>query len=333
MKEIHGGDVYSKEIEYDFSVNINPLGFPDCFEAVFDDYKDELIRYPEYDSTSLKEALAEHINVDVNRIVITAGASEAFVGLCRSDITDGYVMTPSFFGYEYALNSVDAKIHRINIAEELFQITNYNNSVVFIANPNNPDGKIMDCNSIESIISHVVSKGGSVIVDESFLPLTNRYNETMIGKALDDNVYIVRSFTKTFAIPGIRLGYVVCKDEMSAMKLKRKLPEWNVSSFAIKIGLKALESYDYLAKARQIIDVERRYLEESFDELGLNYIKSSANYILFRGPKKLKEKLINKRILIRDCSNYYGLGEGYYRVAVKTHDENALLVEALRECI
>ena len=104
---------------------------------------------------------------------------------------------------------------------------------------------------------------------------------------------------------------------------------WNVSIPAQAAGVAALDEKEYVREARKIIRSEREYLRGGLEKLGFQVYNSSANYIFFRGPEGLVEHALKKQVLIRNCSNYRGLTEGYYRVAVRTHEENRKLLEAL----
>lgn len=345
--DLHGGDIYKNKIEYDFSVNINPLG---CDNRIIDAVKNSVgavTNYPEYGANSLKVALGEVVKEPVEKITITAGASEGFVGLMHLlGPKTGYVVTPCFSGYEYALNTIDAKIIRLDGLDKITEVDDYAESVVFLANPNNPDGKNIPTDKLLELLRYIRKHKGTVIVDECFLPLSDTYDRSLLGytkdekiisgKSVEDifeSVYIVRSFTKSFGIPGIRLGYVVSPDGNIAHKLERLLPEWNVSSIAISAGKTCLQCTDVLEEARSIIKSEREFISNELTNLGMNVSLSNANFLLFTGPIGLQDKLINKGILIRDCSNYIGLETGCYRVAVKDSNSNRKLIAAMKEII
>ena len=315
MHNTHGGQLDGLQIKYDFSVNVNPLGTPPQVQEAMRQSLLEVEHYPEYGAVSLAERLGEVLGIAADNIVITAGASEAFMAICHArNFKRGYVQTPSFYGYEYALSAIGAEV--------IFNgpRADCEGAAVFVANPNNPDGRLADAESLNAT-------GGTLIVDECFLPLTDHLDMTMVGQ--DGDMYVVRSFTKTFAMPGVRLGYVVCQDEQRAEELRMQLPEWNVSGIALAAGHAALKSMDRLSEARRLIRIERDYLVSTLAGLGLRPHHSEANYILFEGPLGLKEQLVTEGILIRDCSNYRGLMPDYYRIAVRRHEENLALERAL----
>ena len=172
------------------------------------------------------------------------------------------------------------------------------------------------------------------------------------------NLLVLRSFTKTFAMPGLRLGYMVCADENNIREIKRHLPEWNISLPAQTAGLAVLDETEKLGGARKLIKKERDFLEKELTDMGFQRIPSMANYILFnlcagvegiklgnaktvKGKTKksepeninLYEELLKKQILIRDCSDYRGLSKGWYRIAVRSHRDNEKLIKAIEGVI
>ena len=326
----HGGNIYSNNICLDFSVNINPLGLPLAVADAVHKAGSLLEAYPEYEAKSLQGKIADTLNIEAERIVVTSGASEAFMAINHAyNPTDGYICCPCFSGYEHALCAVDARVNKLTTLSDYENVNQYEGGVFYIANPNNPDGICVASDIVERVIRSVAALGGIAVVDECFLPLSNSYNQSIIEKNLPNNVFVVRSFTKTFAMPGIRLGYVVCGSTDNAAMVRRQLPEWNVSGIAIAAGMAALDCMDEISRARDLILVEREFLTEELTKLGMQVKKSDANFILFSGPLGLREKLIDKGILIRDCSNYDSLGPGYYRVAVKDRDSNRMLIKMM----
>ncbi|MBR6477970.1 MAG: aminotransferase class I/II-fold pyridoxal phosphate-dependent enzyme, partial [Lachnospiraceae bacterium] len=144
-------------------------------------------------------------------------------------------------------------------------------------------------------------------------------------------VLVLRAFTKSFAIPGIRLGYLLCGDEGIAKKILLQLPEWNVSLPAQMAGIAAMEQDGHLEASRIFIKSQRDFLEKGLQKLGAKVFPSDANFLMFRWEdEKLYEKLVGQGILIRQCSDFQGLGPNYYRIAVKNRMENEELLRRLR---
>ena len=172
-----------------------------------------------------------------------------------------------------------------------------------------------------------------VVLDECFIEFCEKENSIVQKLSTYRNLLIVRAFTKIYAIPGVRLGYLMCSDKELLQKIRGQLPEWNLSVFAEAAGIACLQQQEYLKKTVEYVAAERKFLTEKLQNLGLQVILSDANFILFYSEKPLYEKLLQKGILIRDCKNFQGLSEGYYRVAVKSRRENEILEKAIGECI
>lgn len=348
---VHGGNIYDKKIEYDFSININPLGCPASVLEAIQSAINNIDKYPEYRPNSLKKKLAMIHPVDHDRIVITAGASEALMTICRvlfdKGVNRAYLITPCFLGYEYALGCNQCEIIRCRTLAEICEKDDLKNSVVFISNPNNPDGTIYSRKDLYEYIKKLGGKGAYAVVDECFLPLSDAYNQSVLqvkdnlNTSELEHLFVVRSFTKTFGMPGLRLGYLVAGSAEIAEHIERQLPEWNVAGPAVEAGLRALDCIVELDYSRNLIKKEREYLEQELSDISLHnksnaiirYKHSYANFILFRidNGEALMDFLLQKGILIRDCSNYDSLENGYYRVAILTHEKNEVLVAALRE--
>jgi len=144
------------------------------------------------------------------------------------------------------------------------------------------------------------------------------------------NVVVVRAFTKLYAIPGVRLGYLVCEQTL-AEKIRLQMPEWNLSVFAQRAGVAAIKEQGYVARAVACIQTQRLFLREELKAAGCIVYDSDADYLLFYSEKKLYELFLQRGILIRDCSNFRGLQSGYYRIAVKSEEQNRIFAEVLRE--
>ena len=170
-------------------------------------------------------------------------------------------------------------------------------------------------------------------VDECFLDFVPSPEKYTLKEYLEtyDNLFLLKAFTKRYAMAGVRLGYGLCGNKVLLEKIEGVCQPWNVSSMAQAAGLAALQEREYVEKGRQVTFQELAYLKEELAALGYPVYPSQANYVFFTGPADLYEKLEQKKILIRDCSNYTGLSKGYYRVAVKKHEENQQLVRALKE--
>lgn len=342
---MHGGNIYGNEIEYDFSVNLNPLGPPDAVREALAAALNHVEEYPDPEYRELRRALANYRQLAEEQLVLGNGASELIPGIIRALAPKTCMVTaPCYSGYETALNAAapSCRIHRIFLREEddftlpeniCQEIARVKPDLLILTNPNNPNGKRISANRLRTIADACRTAGTVLLMDECFLALSGGDVDSLIHRIGEEGLpptVVLRAFTKTFAIPGVRLGYAVCSGSLAA-RIQRELPEWNLSVFAQYAGLAALEPSGYIAASVEMIAREREYLLEELEKLGLRVFPSDANYILFQSrDRELHQKLLDKGILIRDCRDYHGLTAGFYRAAVRTRRENTALLRCLR---
>lgn len=346
---MHGGNIYGNEIEYDFSVNLNPLGPPKSVRDALAAALNHVEEYPDPEYRELRRGLANYWQLAEEQLVPGNGASELIPVIIRTLSPKNCMVTaPCYSGYETALNAAapSCRIHRIPLrAEDDFtlpenicqEIARVKPNLLILTNPNNPNGKRISANRLREIVDACRTAGTVLLVDECFLALSGGDEDSLIHCIRSEALpaVVLRAFTKTFAIPGVRLGYAVCSAPM-AERIQRELPEWTLSVFAQYAGRAALEvaaggTSGYLAASVEMIAREREYLTAELESLGFRVFPSDANYILFQSrDRELHQKLLDKGILIRDCRDYHGLTAGFYRTAVRTHRENTALLQCLR---
>lgn len=346
---MHGGNIYGNEIEYDFSVNLNPLGPPKSVRDALAAALNHVEEYPDPEYRELRRGLANYWQLAEEQLVPGNGASELIPVIIRTLSPKSCMVTaPCYSGYETALNAAapSCRIHRIPLrAEDDFtlpenicqEIARVKPNLLILTNPNNPNGKRISANRLREIVDACRTAGTVLLVDECFLALSGGDEDSLIHCIRSEALpaVVLRAFTKTFAIPGVRLGYAVCSAP-TAERIQRELPEWNLSVFAQYAGRAALEAAaggtsGYLAASVEVIAREREFLSEELEKLGFRVFPSDANYILFQSrDRELHQKLLDKGILIRDCRDYHGLTAGFYRTAVRTHRENTALLQCLR---
>lgn len=352
---MHGGNIYGNRIEYDFSVNLNPSGPPDAVRDALVKALNHVEEYPDPEYRELRRELANRWQLAEEQLVLGNGASELIPGIIRALAPKTCMVTaPCYSGYETALNAAapSCRIHRIFLREEddftlpkniCQEIARVKPDLLILTNPNNPNGKRISANRLREIAGACRGAGTVLLMDECFLALSGGDEDSLIhcirSEALPPTrigeeglppTVVLRAFTKTFAIPGVRLGYAVCPGFLAA-RIRRELPEWNLSVFAQYAGLAALEPSGYMAASVEMIAQEREYLTAELKKLGLRVFPSDANYILFQSrDRELHRKLLDKGILIRDCRDYHGLTAGFYRAAVRTRRENTALLRCLR---
>ncbi|HCA21917.1 MAG TPA: hypothetical protein DEO87_06035 [Lachnospiraceae bacterium] len=425
----HGGDIYRNNIEIDLSVNVNPMGCPTHVYEAMSRALSDVEKYPDIRHEKLIGRLSDVTGVQAAGILVGNGASELIMAVMRFfKMRRVLVPVPSFSGYRYAADAAGCEMVEYLLSpEDDFDMSGFpefirknaaSGDVILFANPNNPNGRIIEKELLDEIIEVAGEKDAYVVIDECFLMLTGRYEELSgvryIRRNIDiitdkqestgsvtehDNdhveyckLMIIDAFTKTFAVPGIRLGMLYAGDTEVSDGIRRLLPEWNISCIAEAAGLAALSVLEeYMNNTDSVIEGKNKSDDEKYicaydsrvcicdDEVEINYFNNSisfikkeknrlvneindvsgkradqktdtktdhnannpvirifssdANYLLLKTDIDLYKGLLERGILIRDCSDYRGLGRGYYRIAVSTEENNDRFCEELRELI
>lgn len=346
----HGGDVYSNKLApdgkpfVDFSANINPLGIPNGIKVAIRNALKQCVNYPDPFCRELRTATAEFLHVAEDNIFFGNGAADVLFRLALAlKPRKALLLAPTFADYEKALRSVDCEIEYYNLQEQndfkveqgILQVITPATDVVVICNPNNPTGQLTDRKLLLEILNKCVEANAKLLVDECFMDFVDEDKAFSMRDLLEQfpNLIILKAFTKTFAIPGVRLGYCLNADQELHQRLHQCGQDWSVSILAQEAGKAALLEQEYLTKSFKLIQRERKYLIRHLKCLGAKVYGSEANYIFFRmkQPKNLVDILKEEGYLIRSCANYHNLGEDYYRVAVKIRSFNFGLINAIME--
>lgn len=339
--QYHGGDIYRNQIRLDFSVNTNPLGMPDPVKEALHQAVEEAENYPDIRAQALSAAVAEQLQVRKEQLVFGNGASELFHAVLHAIKPSKILIpAPSFLGYEEAAKAIDCEVifyemkkeENFCLTDRILDVLDENISLVFLANPNNPVGNLVEPELIFQIAEKCRQCDITLVLDECFMELTGKEQTYSFLKRLDEfpNVVVIRAFTKLYAIPGVRLGYLVCEQNL-AEKIRLQLPEWNLSVFAQRAGVAAIKEQEYIVRAVVCIQTQRQFLLEELQAAGCSVFDSDADYLLFYSEMPMYELFLQRGILIRDCSNFRGLQRGYYRIAVKSEEQNRMFAEVLRE--
>lgn len=299
--------------------------------------------YPDSDSVNLRKALQWYCKINYEQIVIGNGGTEIIYNFCKAFLskkTSVLIPIPTFGEYEAAAKLSGCKITFFKTMNLELDLDNFIKKIprkgcVFVCNPNNPTGKLLSKRNLLKIIQAAKKKSSLVFVDESFIELVPKSNQSVIKFVKKfSNLFILRSMTKSFGLAGIRVGYGIGSKQIISVLNNIKIP-WNVSGLAQHAAGAALCSTSYLNKAKKIIKKESQYLRNSISKIdGFECHDAAANFILIKTKQKSKtiqKKLLKKKILIRDCSSFHGLDNNYIRIAVKTRKENKKLVKALEK--
>ena len=338
-KNPHGGDIYGAEGILDFSANTNPLGTPPGVLKAVQASLPQLHRYPDPYCRMLTRAIVKHEELPEEYILCGSGAAELIYSYCQA-VRPGRALelAPTFSEYALGLELVGCTVDRYLLRQEngfavdrgiLDHIEECCPDALFLCNPNNPTGKTMNRGLMNHILAKCSQKGVSLFVDECFLDLCDDGESLKPYLRDHPNLCILKAFTKSYGMAGLRLGYCLCADSQLLHRMSGTVQPWNVSGPAQAAGVSALEEQAFLRKAKALIRTERAWLKKALEAVGFWVCDSEANYLLFHGPEGLHTALLEQKIAIRNCDNYHGLGPGWYRVAVRTHKENEALMDAM----
>ena len=356
--EKHGGELETIAEKYgidtnclvDFSVNANPLGPPASLADAIKKGFALLNRYPDSSSRRICRKLARHLNLSAGNIIVGNGATELIYLISRwcsrrLNTLNAMIVAPTFSDYQRSVSLVGGQVrHHLLSAETCFQLDidrliadAMESDILFLCNPNNPTGQLFQKSQIIALATALPKT--LIVVDEAFLSFTDEphHNSVCIDVINFPNLIVLYSMTKLFAIPGLRLGYLVAHQNLVEYLNQHKEP-WTVNIFAQIAGEMLLDENDYILRSRELVKIEREFLFNQLKQLfWLTPFPAAANFLLVRIERKdlsatmLKEKLIKERILIRNCANFVGLNERFFRIAVRKHAENLKLISALQD--
>lgn len=361
--DFHGGNIYKifreKNIDkiLDYSSNINPYGLAEnlkkeIFEKLF-----VLERYPDPDYIELREKIAEKNNLNIENIIVGNGATEIiFLFMKILSPKKVLIVSPTFGEYERAIKAAtlandsleinyfelkEAENFVLNVKNLETELEN-NYDLLILCNPNNPTGQFLKLKKLEEILKICEQKNTKLFVDEAFVEFVEDWeNESIINsKENKENLFVIRAFTKFFAIPGLRLGYGICFNNNLLKKMLEKKEPWSVNNIADLAGKTVLDDENYIQKTKEWIKDQKKYMYENLNKIeGLRAYKTEVNFILLKiednllekglDVKNLRKKMLEKGILIRDASNFIYLNKHYFRLAIKDKLNNEKVIETL----
>lgn len=357
MRAKHGGNIYEIAKKYginekeiiDFSANINPLGVPNKLKAAIISNIEALENYPDPDYKELVSSIAKYNNINEDFVIPGNGATEIIFKIVQAvKPKKSLLLAPTFLEYERALKSVGSDIQYYLLNEnnefkidkkELLEKLKDDIDFIVLCNPNNPTGQIIEKELLKEILIECKSKGINLMLDEAFIEFVDDEENSSLIKLLTDfeNLFIIRALTKFFAIPGLRIGYGLISNEEIKEKIISKKEPWTINGFAAISGEVLLGDKEYIRKSKEFFALERKRMYEKLMNLKeLRVFKPHANYIFFKLLDEnigLKDKLIAKKILIRQCDNYVNLGKSFFRVAIKDQKSNDELIKTLSEVL
>lgn len=348
---IHGGDIYTngilKGVELiDFSSNINPLGIPESFKNNINEALNNCTRYPDIKYREILKSLSCYTGVEEENFVLGNGAAE-IIDLCIACFKSILITVPSFAEYD-----IDGKKHGCKIEysylnkydmsynyEDILKKIKYSQALV-IANPNNPNGGVINKDKFKSILDFCEKENKTIIIDEAFIEFVGD-NEKSFVKYIENYkcIFIIRALTKFFGMPGIRFGYGISKNKHLLESIREKQNPWNINCFAETAVKYVLKDKKYIEDSLTWINTERKFLISELKNIEFidKVFETNANFLLVKlkyiDCNKLYDYCLEKGILIRKCNNYRGLNEYYVRFAIKDHEKNTILINLLKEYV
>ena len=348
----HGGDVYGNgRIRLDCSVNTNPLGMPEGVKRAVISHAADYARYPDPRCRALTAAVAAHHGLSPEMVLCGNGAADLIFRICaclRPKKT--LVSAPTFSEYERAAETFGSTVQEYLFPEEqgfafpegfietVMQrrgdgVPGANGfDLVFLCTPNNPTGRLIPLPQIRQVAEACMENGAILVLDESFIDFTE--GASMVPELQKyPNLLILRAFTKTYAMAGLRLGCLLSANAELLARIGVFGAAWSVSGPAQAAGLAALQEAGWMERTRELIRAERAFLMQALAEQGVHVCPSDANFLLLKCAKALWEPLRRRGILVRDCANFTGLDERFIRIGIKTHRENEALISAISEVL
>jgi histidinol-phosphate aminotransferase len=326
----HGGKLEgdTKDEILDFSGNLNPYGPPDFIPDAVRAAIEEIRLYPDTECRELRAKLAEKFGCDEREVLVGAGVSELIQLVALTFVKKRVLIPKHTYGeYEIAAGMMGAKIERIEmpslrIKPELVVEEMKTDDLVFLCNPNNPTGQYLGKNEIELILEAAERVDALVVLDEAYVDFVR--NAFPAPDLPARNMIILRSLTKSFGMPGVRIGYAISSGDNIREMRKIKVP-WSVSVFAQRIGAAVIgvEGDEFLAQTREKIERSKEKIEDAFG------IHSDANYYILDvgNAAEVKRALLKEGIMVRDCTSF-GL-PSHIRFSVRRDTENDLLMHHL----
>lgn len=355
MDDRHGGNLYRAARDLrcrpsdlvDFSASINPLGPSLSVLRALRKSQWMLRHYPDPEAHDLVEALSKRSGLSSACFLLGNGSAELLYLLpVAIPITQALIIGPTFSEYERAvsraggrcthLSALRADEYRppIEAALDLIRTSRTRIEAVFLCNPNSPTGRVIDKGELLEFIAALAGANVLMIIDESFIEFAAKQS-VLQDVANHPHLLVLRSFTKFYAIPGLRIGYLAAHPDVVA-RMRRRQPPWSVNAMAQAAALAGLKDATYRRKTLAMVRDERARLSGALGAMsGLHVFPSEANFLLVELPASVRssdlvDRLRHDGLLVRDCATILGLSERMIRIAIRTPRENDRLVRCLK---
>jgi threonine-phosphate decarboxylase len=350
----HGGNVYACALKagmdpaeiIDFSASINPLGPPQAARRAFRESYEEIARYPDPDGGALRQALARWHGLETDQLLLGNGSTQLIYLFCAAlRPRKALIVGPAFSEYANALKLAGATIRFFPLAakngfefctEKFLTEWAKRYDMAVLTNPNSATGKLIPRGEIEKIASIAHAKKSLMVVDEAFIDFTETES---VKRLVSDNPYllILRSLTKYYALPGLRLGYLLAHSRTLKRCAAHQEP-WSINGPAQKVALACVADIRFRLKTERWLRREKHFLSNALNALKrFRPYPSATNFLLVKieqgntSALQLYSYLLRRKILIRSCDSFLGLGPYYFRVAVRQRPDNQRLLDALKD--
>ncbi|MCL2032699.1 MAG: histidinol-phosphate aminotransferase family protein [Methanomassiliicoccaceae archaeon] len=349
-KTVHGGQAWKMEGIEDYSHNLNPFGPPECLPEIIATAMDDIGHYPDDNCTELKDALSKIFSLKEENIAIGAGSSEIIRNFPNAFIERGeraVINRPSFAEYSQQCRVAGIDVVYNELAEEedfrmngerISSLLKSGARALYICNPNNPTGRIEPRRKILEMVKECSDEGVLVFLDETLLELVPDHEEISCMKYVReyDNLVVAGSLTKSFAIPGIRIGYGAASapliEEMDKIRMT-----WNVGQIEQNVArILMSEHTGYVRKAAAVMAEESKVMNSRLNEIGFPAGKISDSFFYFCSLKELgircsefQKLMLKEKVMVRDCASFGGRFDHYVRFSVKDRERNEMFVKAV----
>ena len=347
---VHGGRVYDAARRWgisaneviDFSANINPLGPPRGVLAAIETALNpsNLGAYP--DPHDFVHALTKKHRLTAEAIIVGSGATSLMFAILRATLPKRVLMLePAFSEYSRACAAIKADVTSWLLQKADGFIPPFSKLVrairerqfglVILNSPHNPTGTFYPRAVLLSLIDMAEAHNVAVMLDEAFVDYWPQASLVLLA-AQKTQLVVLRSLTKFYAMPGLRVGYAVCGAKLAAM-IRQQIDAWSVSTVALEAGCAALDQDEFDAESRGTNAQAREEFSNALDSIGLQVFPSITNFLLVKLPRgsgaELAGWLESERILIRRCDSFRGLGDAYIRLAVRSIRDNRRLASLI----
>ena len=354
----HGGNVWEVSEKHkipvdqliDFSISTNPLGVPKKALESIRQHINLIHHYPDPDHEWLLEALAKSVGVEPYNVVVGNGSTELiylFNEVFLESGCEAVIPVPTFSEYKAAIERVGGNMvfikcdssnnFELNL-EELERTISKKTRIIFLCNPNSPTGWLYEKADVLRIVKLAAEKNVLVFIDEDYIDFVDDGKRYSMAEYINDynNLFVLRSLTKFFGLAGVRIGFGIGSPDLVKILKRVKMP-WSVNSLAMVAAAEAVKDTDFIKRSRLLLSKSKRQMLEMFKSIPwLKVYPSETNFLLVEiiqgdlTSTQLTEGLAKKGLLIRDCEDFDGLNNRFFRATVRRPEENRKLIEQIK---